>query len=189
MKQMKTAVLMLLIFTFLTGFIYPLLVTGIGQVFFRNKINGSLIVKNGTVAGSELIGQRFEKAEFFHGRPSAVYYDAARSGGSNMGPTNRKFIEELKNRNAQVRKDFNLSGNVYIPPEMLFASGSGLDPHISVEAAMLQTEKISAARKVDSSVIMDIIKTNTEKQLIFYGNSYVNVLKLNLALNEKGNLK
>lgn len=189
MKQLKIPVLMLLIFTVLTGIIYPALVMGIGQVFFRDKVNGNIIVKNGIVIGSELLGQKFERAEFFHGRPSAVNYDAAGSGGSNMGPTNKKFIEEVKNRAVQARKDFNLSGDISLPSDLLFASGSGLDPHISIESAMLQAGRIAVVRKVDSSVIKDIIILNTEKQLVFYGNSYVNVLRLNLAINEKGNLQ
>ena len=189
MKQLRTSILMLFVFTVITGIIYPALITGIGEVFLSEKINGSLIVKSGSVIGSELIGQKFEKPEYFHGRPSAVSYDAAGSGGSNYGPTNKKFIDQIKNRVIRIRKDFNLSENSSIPPDFVFASGSGLDPHISIESANLQAERIAAARKTAKSVITEIINSNGESQLCIYGSTYVNVLKLNSALDEKGGMK
>lgn len=189
MKQLKISILMLFIFTVITGGIYPLLITGIGMVFFQGKINGSLIEKNGSVIGSELIGQKFEKPEFFQGRPSAVNYDAAGSGGSNYGPTNKKFIEEVKNRTVKIRKDFNLSDKISLPSDFIFASGSGLDPHISIKSAMIQADRIAAVRKIDKSIVENIINSNRIKQYYFGGLPYVNVLKMNIDLIDKGNLK
>ncbi len=189
MKQLKISILMLIVFTMLTGVIYPALITGAGRIFFNTKIDGSLIIKKGTVKGSTLIGQKFEKPEFFHGRPSAVNYDSAGSGGSNLGPTNKKLIDGVKARVDQIRKDFIISGKNTLPSDFIFMSGSGLDPHISIESAMLQVERIASARKIDKSIITDIINLNHEKQFFFYGSSYVNVLKMNLAIMDKGELK
>jgi K+-transporting ATPase ATPase C chain len=146
MKQLKTSLLMLFTFTILTGVLYPGLITGVGLNFFTEKIYGSLMVKNGTVIGSELIGQNFKKPGFFHGRPSAVNYDAAGSGGSNLGLTNKKHSDEVKIRSNQIRQDFNLSDKEELPSDLLFASGSGLDPHISIDSAFLQADKISSAK-------------------------------------------
>lgn len=189
MKQFKTPVLMLLIFTVLTGIIYPALVTGAGYLFFPYKINGSLITKNGSVTGSELIGQKFTSAQYFHGRPSAADYDSSASGGSNLGPSNKKLIAEVKERVSRIRKEFNLSENSHIPSDMLFSSGSGLDPNISTESAYLQAERISTVRKIDRSLVEKIIVSNTDKQLFMYGISFVNVLKLNSDLDRTGEKK
>ena len=189
MKQLKISILMLLVFTLLTGVIYPVVITGIGRVLFKAKADGSLLVKDGIVQGSALIGQKFEKPEFFQGRPSAVNYDAGGSGGSNLGPTNKKLIDGIKSRAGLVRKDFNMSEKTAIPSDFIFASGSGLDPHISIESAKIQAERIASVRKIDKSVINGIINSNAERQLYFYGNSFVNVLKLNMALIEKGDAK
>lgn len=180
---------MLLIFTLLTGVLYPIAITGVGRVLFRTKTDGSLIVKDGIVIGSSLIGQKFENPGFFQGRPSAVNYDAGGSGGSNLGPTNKKLIDGIKARADQIRKDFNISGKTAFPSDFISASGSGLDPHISIETAMLQADRIAAARKVDKSEIENLIKTNTERQLYFYGSRFVNVFKLNLSLSDGGELK
>lgn len=189
MKILKMSFLMLLIFTLIAGIIYPVIVTGLGMILFNEKINGSLIYRNGVYLGSELIGQNFEKPEFFHGRPSAVNYNPEGSGAANMGATNKNFMEDVKNRAAVLRKDNSLSDSILLPPDIVFASGSGLDPHISIEAAKLQAKRISSVRKIDNSVVLDIINSHAEKQFYFYGNSYVNVLKMNLALSDKGELK
>ena len=180
---------MLLIYTVLTGALYPVLVTGIGYVFFRDKINGSLVTIKGSVKGSELIGQKFERPEYFHGRPSAVNYDAGGSSGSNLGASNAKLVIDVKNRVARIRKDFNIPDSSHYPSDFIFASGSGLDPHISIESARLQAERVASIRKIDKSIIDDIIDSNTERQLYIYGNYFVNVLKLNLALADKGEMK
>jgi K+-transporting ATPase ATPase C chain len=189
MKHLKISVLMLFIFTIITGVVYPLLITGIGIIIFPEKRNGSLIVKNGSVIGSELIGQKFEKAEFFHGRPSAVSYDASSSGGSNYGPMNKKFIEEIQNRSVQIRKKYNMNEKTPLPSDFLFSSGSGLDPHISLESVKLQVDKIAFSRKINKSIIENIIDRNIIKQYYFIGQPYLNVLKINMELNEKGNLE
>lgn len=183
MKQMKISILMLLIFTVVTGLAYPLLITGIGIALFPHKSRGSLIVIKSTVKGSELIGQHFTKPEYFHGRPSAVNYDSALSGGSNLGPANRKLVESVKERAASIRSESGIDNNSIIPSDMIFASGSGLDPHISVDAAVLQCERIATARRIDKSVILLMVEKYSERQLPFYGKSYVNVLKLNMALD------
>lgn len=185
MKQLKISIMMLLIFTVLTGFIYPVLVTGVGQVFFLEKINGSLVYDFAAVKGSSLIGQKFVSLKFFHGRPSSVNYDASGSGGSNLGPTNKKLADEVVNRAEQARKDFNIPESAVIPADMLFASASGLDPHISFEAAMLQVQAIASARKIDISDVINLIDSYCVKQYYFTGDRYVNVLLLNTAL-EKG---
>lgn len=189
MKQLKISILMILIFTLLTGVAYPLLVNGIGRVLFKTKTDGSLIIKDGIVKGSLLIGQKFGKPEFFQGRPSAVDYNAVGSGGSNFGPTNKKLIDGVKTRAEQIRKDFNISDKTALPSDFIFASGSGLDPHISIESAMLQADRIAAARKTDNFQIENLIKANSERQLYFYGSRFVNVLKLNSVLADGGELK
>jgi len=183
MKQMKISILMLLIFTVLTGLAYPLLITGIGIAAFPHKSGGSLIIRNGTVKGSELIGQDFKRPEYFHGRPSAVNYDSALSGGSNLGPANKKLIESVKVRASSVRSESGIDNKSIIPSDMIFASGSGLDPHISVDAAILQCERIAEARKIDKSVLLSKVEKYSERQLPFYGKSFVNVLKLNMLLD------
>ncbi len=180
---------MLLIFTVLTGILYPAIITGAGYLLFPDKINGSLIKKNGSVTGSLLIGQKFESARYFHGRPSASDYDSSASGGSNLGPSNKKLISKVKERTALIIKEYNLPENRHIPSDMIFSSGSGLDPHISIESAYLQSDIIASARKIDRSVIEKIISSNTEKQLYIYGNSFVNVLKLNTDLDRSGEMK
>lgn len=183
MKQLKTSFFILLIFTLLTGIIYPVIITGIGQVFFPSKINGSLIFKNGVVIGSELIGQRFENRKFFQSRPSSVKYDASGSGGSNLGPTNKKLSEIVNIRADQIRHDFHLSDKKLLPSDFVFTSGSGLDPHISIESAFLQIDGISSSRNIDKIHLEKIIKLNIERQLPFYGTHFINVLKLNTILD------
>lgn len=183
MKQLKTSILMLFTFTVLTGVIYPGFITGIGLDFFNEKINGSLLVKNGSIIGSELIGQNFMKPGFFHGRPSAVNYDAAGSGGRNLGPTNKKLLDSVKTRVDQIRKDFNLQDKSALPSDFVSASGSGLDPHISVDSALLQAERIALSRNIEKTQVVNIIESHRERQLPFYGDRFVNVLILNADLD------
>lgn len=183
MKQLKISIMLLLVFTVLTGLAYPLFITGIGIALFPHKSGGSLIVINGTVKGSELIGQYFTRPEYFHGRPSAVNYDSALSGGSNLGPANKKLIGSVKVRAASVRAESGIDDKSIIPSDLIFASGSGLDPHISVDAAVLQCERIAAVRKIDRAVLLSLVGKYSERYLPFYGKSFVNVLKLNIALD------
>jgi len=188
MKTLIISLKIFLFFTVLTGIIYPLFVTGIAQVVFPTKANGSLIVKNNQVIGSELIGQQFDSTIYFSSRPSAVSYNPLPSGGSNYGLTN----EKLKNLVAERRRNFNtfnqLDSLKEIPSEMLFASGSGLDPHISPEAASLQVDRIAKARNfntVQKQELINCVKNLSETpQFIFLGEARVNVLLLNLETDK-----
>ncbi len=188
MKTLLISLKIFLFFTVLTGIIYPLFVTGIAQLTFPAKANGSLIVKNNQVIGSELIGQQFDSAIYFSSRPSAVSYNPLPSGGSNYGLTNSK----LKNQVAERKRDFNtfnqLDSRTEIPSEMLFASASGLDPHISPEAAILQVDRIAKARNFTAEQkqkLIESVNACTESpQYFFLGESRINVLMLNLKLDE-----
>jgi K+-transporting ATPase ATPase C chain len=187
MKTLIISIKIFLFFTVLTGIIYPLFVTGIAQVVFPFKANGSLIVKDNQVIGSELIGQQFDSTIYFSSRPSAVSYNPLPSGGSNYGLTNVK----LKNLVAERRRDFNsfnqLDSLTEIPSEMLFASASGLDPHISPEAARLQISRIAKARNFDASQkqkLINCVKDLSETpQFLLFGEARMNVLMLNLELD------
>lgn len=183
MKQLKISVRMLLVFTIICGVFYPLIITGAGHIFFKESTAGSLLIKDGVIRGSVLIGQYFTRSEYFHGRPSAVSYDSSLSGGSNLGHTSGKLADQVAKRDEALRKINNLPADFQIPEDLLFASGSGLDPHISVDSAMLQAGRIAAARKVEKSYIENIIVLYSERQFPFYGKRFVNVLKLNAALD------
>jgi K+-transporting ATPase ATPase C chain len=185
-QQLLPGLRITLVMTVLTGLIYPLAVTGLCQVFFRDKANGSLITLNGQVIGSELIGQNFTKPEYFHPRPSAAGndgYDATASGGSNLGPTNKKLIDRVQ---ASVDK-FHKENPTYsgpIPADLLTTSGSGLDPHISPASAEAQAERVAAARGAAVDQIRSLITSHTEgRDLGFLGEPRVNVLLLNLELD------
>jgi potassium-transporting ATPase KdpC subunit len=179
-----------LFFTVLTGIIYPLFVTGLAQVMFPEKANGSLIIKDHKITGSSLIGQHFDSAVYFISRPSAISYNPIPSGGSNYGLTNTK-LKNLVNERKEQFISFNMLDTLSeIPSEMLFASGSGLDPHISPQAAYLQVERIARARNFNISQkqkLLQIIKAHTEApQFLCLGEVRVNVLLLNL---ETDNIK
>lgn len=168
------------------GLVYPLAVTGISQSFFFDQANASLIKNGDMIIGSLLIGQRFTGREYFHGRPSAIDppYDASNSGGSNMAPTSAKLIELARKRVIQVRKENNLPADAPIPADLVLASASGLDPHISPQSALLQVRRIAEERKTDEREIKILIEENTEQPLLgFWGKERVNILKLNLALD------
>ena len=188
MKTLITALKIFLFFTILTGILYPLTITGIAQVLFPDKANGSLIVNDNKIIGSELIGQQFDSVIYFTTRPSAISYNPLPSGGSNYGLTNarlKNLVEERKNHFL----DFNLLDSLtIIPSEMLFASASGLDPHISQKAALLQVDRIVKARKFNSLQKQNLIQSVediTEKpQFSVLGEERVNILKLNLELDE-----
>ena len=177
-----------LVMTVLLGVIYPLALTGISQVLFPRQANGSLIEKNGVVIGSQLIGQNFSKPEYFQPRPSAAGsegYDATSSGGSNYGSTNQKLIDRTKAAIEKFKKD-NPDFRGPIPADLLTASASGLDPHISPDSAMAQVTRIAGARRVTSTQIQQLVAQFTEgRDLGILGEPRVNVLALNLALDEK----
>ena len=168
------------------GLVYPLAVIGISQSFFFDQANASLIKNGDMIIGSLLIGQQFTGREYFHGRPSAIDppYDASNSGGSNMAPTSAKLIELARKRVIQVRKENNLPADAPIPADLVLASASGLDPHISPQSALLQVKRIAEERKTDEREIKILIEENTEQPLLgFWGKERVNILKLNLALD------
>jgi K+-transporting ATPase ATPase C chain len=183
--DLKTAMLLFVGFTLLTGLVYPLLMTGIIQIAMPEQASGSMIVVNGKIVGSELIGQNFSSPGYFHGRPSAVDYAGNGSGASNFGPTNAKLMEQVSQRISEVRAENNLSSNATVPSELVLASASGLDPHISMEGAMLQVPRVANARGIPVSEVKVLVYQHIEPaQFGIMGQERVNVLNLNLALDE-----
>jgi potassium-transporting ATPase KdpC subunit len=181
MKTLKSALMIFALFSVALGLIYPLVMTGIAQLVFPQQANGSVLIKDGKLVGSELIGQRFTQAVYFHGRPSAVNYDGGGSGASNYGPTEPKLQEQIAQRLTAIRESNALERNQAVPVDLVTASASGLDPHISLESAMLQVPRIAQARHMDELAIRALVGAHTEKPLLSV--PYVNVLKLNLALD------
>jgi len=179
---------MLGIMTLLLGVCYPLLMTGIAQLAFPHKANGSLVEANGTIRGSELIGQKTDSAAWFHSRPSATDYNTLPSGASNLALTNKKLYDLVQVRKQQFIDENNLSNNAAIPSEMLFASASGLDPQISPEAAKMQINRIANARgfsEEQKKQLNDLVAQLTEApQYGIFGCARVNVLRLNLELGK-----
>ena len=184
--QLRPAIVSLVIFTILTGVLYPLVITGIAQGFFPHQANGSLIIQNGQVAGSELIGQSFDDPRYFWGRLSATSpypYNGAASAGSNLGPTNPALIDEVKARIAAL-KTADPTNNSPIPVDLVTSSGSGLDPNISVAAAQYQVQRVAKARGLSVEVIQAMADSFTQgRQFGVLGEPRVNVLELNLALD------
>jgi K+-transporting ATPase ATPase C chain len=187
LSEFKPAILITIVLTVLTGILYPLAMTGIAQGLFHKQANGSLIERNGTVIGSELIGQNFAKPEYFHPRPSAAGmngYDATSSGGSNLGPTNPALNDRLTKDAAQFRKD-NPDFAGPIPADAITASGSGLDPQISPANALAQASRVAQARQASKDAVENLIRANTQgRDLGVLGEPRVNVLALNLALDQ-----
>jgi len=187
LEQLLPAVRMTLVLTVLTGLLYPGLVTGIAKVIFPHQANGSLIEVNGKVVGSELIGQKFTKPEYFQGRPSSAGdgYDAANSGASNYGPTNQKLADRVKADVEKFRKE-NPDFTGPIPADLLTGSASGLDPDLSPASAGAQVARVAKARGVGAAQVQELVNGAVQgRQLGFLGEPRVNVLKLNLALDEK----
>jgi K+-transporting ATPase ATPase C chain len=188
MKTFNISLKIFLFFTLLTGIVYPLLITGIVQVVFPAKANGSLIVMDNKIIGSELIGQQFDSIIYFTSRPSAVSYNPMPSGGSNYGLTNVKLKNQVDLRKKQFIEFNQLDSLAAIPSEMLFASASGLDPHISPQAALLQVDRITKARNFNNDqkqkLIQDIRDLTEAPQFSFLGEERINVLVLNLEINK-----
>jgi K+-transporting ATPase ATPase C chain len=162
-----------------------LLVTFIAQITLPDKANGSLLYVEGKIVGSELIGQSFTSPGYFHGRPSTVDYDSTESAGSNLGPTSTELMKQVSQRIEQVRKENNLPADAPVPADLVLASGSGLDPDISVESAILQVPRVATARGLPESEVKALVEQHIEtSQLGFLGQERINVLKLNLALEE-----
>ena len=186
LRQLKPAILVSVVFTVVCGLAYPLLSTAIGQVAFHDKANGSLIQRDGVVVGSRLIGQTFTAPQYFHSRPSAAGagYDGSASSGSNLGPTNPDLLSAVKDRADAYRKENGLAADAMVPVDAVTASGSGLDPDISIANARLQVDRVANERGLDVAVVEQLVKKYTDgRQLVVLGEPGVNVVELNLALD------
>jgi len=191
MKQFIIAIKVTILLTVLTGLIYPLVVTGLAQMIFPHQANGSLIEANGKVVGSELIGQQFTRPEYFHGRPSAAGngYDGLSSGGSNLGPTSQKLVDRVRDDLKKFRAE-NPGFTGEAPADLVTASASGLDPHISPASAEAQIARVAAVRGVSPDSVQQLVAAHTEgRQLGVLGEPRVNVLELNLALDRSAPLR
>ena len=184
-KQIYPALAMTVVLTVLTGIIYPYAITGLAYVLFKDKAQGSLIVRDGKVVGSRLIGQPFTGPGYFHSRPSAAGsgYDGTASAGTNLGPTSKKLMEQMVKPAAEQRRAEN--PNSPVPIDLVTASASGLDPHITPAVAEFQVPRISRARKISEDELRQLVRKHTEaRQLRVLGEARVNVLELNLELDQ-----
>lgn len=171
-KQLKISVRMMIAMTLLTGVIYPLAVTAIASLTFPDRAKGSLIISNGSIVGSKLIAQKFASEKYFHPRPSAVDYNGLSSGGSNLGLTSKKMAEQM-------------AAGAGSPEDLVFASGSGLDPHVSKAGAEFQVARVASARGINAETIRALVASHLEpRQFGFLGEPRINVLELNLALDQ-----
>ena len=181
--QLRPAITLLALLTIITGVIYPLSVTGLAQILFPHQSNGSLIIIDGKTYGSELIGQQFDDPKYFWGRPSAAGYNAAASSGSNYGPMNPS-LEEVVQARIDALHATDPNNSLPIPVDLVTASASGLDPHISVASALYQVSRVASARGWSEAEVTSLVEKFTEgRQFGIFGEPRVNVLLLNLALD------
>jgi K+-transporting ATPase ATPase C chain len=188
-RNLVVAILMTMITTLLLGVVYPLVVTGIAQVLFPDKANGQLLERDGKAVGSRIIGQSFSSPGYFHGRPSAAGtgYDASNSGGTNLGPTNKKLVDAVTGSVEAARKE---NASAAVPIDLVTSSASGLDPHVSPAAAAFQVPRVARERGVAAADLQRLVDVHTlERQLGFLGEPVVNVLELNLALDAQMPMK
>ena len=189
-KQAVIGLIMLIMLTVLGGLIYPLVITGLAQLFFPHQANGSLISQNGRIVGSELIGQNFASPRYFHGRPSAAGqngYDASNSSGSNLGPTNKVLLTQIATFAARVRQENGLAPDAPVPADLVTMSASGLDPDISPDSAFLQAPRVARARNLPEDQVRALVAAQVAgREWGFLGEPRVNVLELNLALDKLG---
>lgn len=186
--QTLTAAKFLMVMTVITGIIYPLLMTGLAQISYPSKANGSMIIIEGKIRGSELIGQKFDSTIYFWSRPSATGYNPVPSGASNLGPTSDTLKKIIEGRRKLFSEANTMTGKMLVPQEMIFASASGLDPHISPQAALLQVNRISQARNLSEEmkklIIQKIKELTKGPQFFILGEKRVNVLRLNIELDK-----
>ena len=183
LKQLRPAILLTIVMTLLLGLAYPLGMTGLAQALFPHQAGGSLIVRDGKVLGSELIGQQFTSAKYFHGRLSAAGngYDAANSSGSNLGPTAKKLVDRVKGDAAALAKE---NPGTPIPVDLVTSSASGLDPDITLAAALFQVPRVAAARKLPAEAVRKLVEEHVDGRILgLLGEPRVNVLRLNMALD------
>jgi K+-transporting ATPase ATPase C chain len=186
LKELWTSIVATVVLCVVVSGIYPVLIWGIGQVLFPHQANGSLVESNGQVVGSELLAQGFSGARYFHPRPSdaGTGYDPTNSGGSNLGPTSQKLMDGIKANVAQYRQENGLAAEALVPADAVTASGSGLDPHISLQNAQLQVSRVAKERGLTEEAVRGEITKATDNALFgIGGDPGVNVLKVNLALD------
>ncbi|MDI3311585.1 MAG: potassium-transporting ATPase subunit KdpC [Thermoanaerobacterium sp.] len=180
-------IMLFIVLSVFTGLLYPLAITGIAQLIFPHQANGSLVYKDGQAIGSSLIGQQFSDPKYFHGRPSSAGktgYDATSSSSSNLGPTNKLLIEKAEKLAQQVREENGLKSNAAVPSDLITSSASGLDPDISIDAALIQIPRIAKARGISEEKLKNLVNEHIiGRQLGILGEPRVNVLELNIALD------